>query len=114
MTQQMTEKRQALKDLSKEVTKFIEMEQATTVNEALAVYYAIQGHTDLKSYRQWQKEGYQVKKGEKALLMWGEPIKATKQEKQKDTDKDEFKFFPLAYVFSQKQVNKIEENAEAV
>jgi hypothetical protein len=111
MTQQMNEKRQALKDLSKAVMHYVEEEQAATVNEALAIHYAMQGHIELKSYRQWKKEGFQVRRGEKALLMWGEPVKATNQEKQSQADKEEFKFFPLAYVFSQKQVDPVEVEA---
>jgi hypothetical protein len=48
-----------------------------------------------------------VKKGEKALLLWGEPRKAAKQEKTTGNEKDEFSFFPLAYVFSENQVEKL-------
>jgi hypothetical protein len=107
----MQAKRQALKDLSRQAMKLIEMEQASTVNEALVMMYAEQGHTEIHSFKKWMELGYCVQKGEKALLLWGEPKKAQKQEKVNDGDPDEFKFFPLAYVFSQKQVAPLKELA---
>lgn len=51
--------------------------------------------------------GKVVKKGEKALLLWGEPRNGGKQEKEEGKDDDEYKFFPLAYVFSQLQVEPL-------
>jgi len=112
MKEEMQIKRQALKDPSKAVMSLIEMEQAATVNEALVLHYAEQGHHTIKSYRKWREEGFQVRKGEKALLLWGEPIKTANQEKKQDNEKDEFKFYPLAYVFSQLQVDKVKEALE--
>jgi hypothetical protein len=69
--------------------------------------YAQQGHTEIHSFKKWLEKGFVVKRGEKALLLWGQPRQAQNQEKQNDADKDEFKFFPLAYVFSQLQVQPI-------
>ncbi|MBS1684776.1 MAG: hypothetical protein JSS76_08480 [Bacteroidetes bacterium] len=81
--------------------------EGETVNEQLAAHYAEQGYKVLKSYKQWQEEGRQVKKGETALLLWGKP----NQHKEKQTadgqtvqvptlqQDDDTKFFPLAYVF---------------
>jgi len=114
MNENIIAKRQALKDLSKAAMELIEMEQASTINEALVIIYAQQGHSEIHSFKRWLQLGYVVRKGEKALLLWGEPIKATKQEKVKADDKDEFKFFPLAYVFSNLQVDKLKVNANAV
>lgn len=79
-----------------------------SVNEGLVAMYAEQGHTEIHSFKQWLSKGYVVRKGEKALLLWAEPRKAFNQEKKTDNEKDEFKFFPLAYVFSQLQVEPLE------
>lgn len=77
------------------------------VNEALKEFYAERGHTTLNTYRQWAELGYQVKRGEKALLLWGSP---RKKEQAMPEDEDEaYKFWPLAYVFSNLQVMEVEE-----
>lgn len=107
MTQQMQDKRNDLKELSKAAAELVKQQKAASVNDALVLIYAMQGHDEVHSFNQWKELGYVVKKGEKALLLWGEPRKGLKQEKQQDNEKDEFKFFPLAYVFSNKQVEPL-------
>lgn len=114
MTEEMKAKRQALKDLSAAFKILVKEGVYNTVNEGLANYYATEGHTELKSYRQWKQNGYQVKKGSTALLFWGEPLdKHKKTETATDSTSDEKKeaFYPLAYVFSQKQVEPIQNAA---
>lgn len=77
-----------------------------SVNNALKAVYAEQGHFEFDSYQGWKEKGKQVIKGEKALLFWGRPRKGEDKEKPL-TDGESFKsykFFPLAYLFSQKQV----------
>lgn len=99
------EKRQALKELSKVVKIAIKEGIYNSVNEGLADIYAQDGHTELKSFNRWKESGFHVKKGEKALLLWGEKRKATgSPEVYKEPD--EYEFFPVAYVFSNKQVEK--------
>jgi len=61
----------------------------------------------------WKEEGLKVKKGSKAFLFWGKPKKGQKKTKEnikpgESSPEDEYKFFPLAYLFSDKQVEKIE------
>lgn len=60
------------------------------------------------SFNGWRKKGMRVKKGEKAFLIWGRKKEATRQENEGD-ESDSFKFFPLAYVFSNKQVENFKE-----
>ncbi len=103
----MIDKRNALKELSKAASTLMLEGKAASINDGLALIYNIQGHTEIKSFRSWFKDGFVVKKGEKALLLWGEPLKVVKQEKQKDDEKDDYKFFPLAFVFSNLQVSKL-------
>jgi hypothetical protein len=107
MKQQIQEKRKELSALSKIVKMGIAAGMYESVNEGLAEMYRQEGHTELNSFRQWLKLGMVVKRGEKALLIWGEPRKGGKQEIPTNGEPDEYKFFPLAYVFSNLQVEKI-------
>lgn len=111
MTQEMKIKREELKGISRMLQQAVKSGMYGSVNEGLVAMYAEQGHTEIHSYRKWIEQGFQVKRGSKALLLWGEPRNGGKQEKPEQKngdDKDEFKFWPLAYVFSQLQVEPIE------
>jgi hypothetical protein len=110
MNQEMKNKREELKALSAGFKMLIKEGAIDSVNQGLANYYAEQGHTVLKSYKRWTEEGYQVKRGSKALLMWGEPRAYGKQEDKatKEGNEKEETFFPLAYVFSNLQVEQSE------
>lgn len=108
MNDEMKAKREALKAMSRAVKSSGQYE---TVNEGLVDIYRRQGHTEIHSFKKWLEQGYCVKKGEKALLLWGQPRTGANKEKQTTEDKDEFSFFPLAYVFSQRQVQPLKELA---
>lgn len=101
MTETIKQKRNQLKALSQNFKTLVKAGEIDSINNGLITYYAQQGHTHLNSYRKWQALGFQVKKGSKALLLWGEP-KIRKQEEQ--TEESESSFFPVAYVFSNLQV----------
>ncbi len=105
MTQEMRIKREELKGISRMLQQAVKSGMYDSVNEGLAAMYSEQGHTELHSYRQWKEKGYQVRRGSKALLFWGEPIKGGKQEGETENG---FEFFPLAYLFSQLHVEPIE------
>lgn len=107
MTEEMKTKREELKALSRMAKMAIKTGLYDSVNQFLVDMYRQQGHTELNSFKQWLSKGFCVRRGEKALLLWGEPRKATNKEKQTENDKDEFEFFPLAYVFSNKQVERL-------
>ncbi len=105
-------RRKALKDLCNELQQAA---KATGVemkpNELLREHYAQAGHTELKSFSEWKEAGYYVKKGEKAILLWAHPKpsrEAKEFAKSQGKSKDEAKndFYPLAYLFSSKQVAK--------
>lgn len=78
-------------------------------NELLREFYAGAGHTELKTFDQWKEAGFFVRKGEKAILLWGHP-KPSRQAKEaakqagKPEEEAENDFYPLAYLFSNKQV----------
>lgn len=110
MSEEMKAKRENLKELSRTVANAVKYGQFPTINAALVNLYQQQGHTEIHSFKAWLSNGMVVKKGEKALLLWGEPRHGGKQEKEETTaDDDEYKFFPLAYVFSQLQVQPLKQ-----
>ena len=108
------ERRTALKDLCRNLEIMVELGQlmpSDTKNGLLRQYYAMAGHKELHTFNEWKELGYHVKKGETAIVFWGKP-KATKETKEQakeageDEDTAKEDYFPLAYLFSQKQVQK--------
>lgn len=80
-------KRQQLKTLSQSLVARREMgeymgNEDDTVNGLLRFYYACKGYTNLKTFKEWKKKGFTVRKGEKALLIWGMPV-ASKAERER-------------------------------
>ena len=120
MTEAMKAKRESLKILSNLVKQMMKQDpHIQSINEGLAYMYYQQGHVQLKSYRQRKEDGYQVKRGSNALLMWGEPkqyhgkkdggaptppTSALQAGGTVAADDPDDTFFPLAYVFSNLQV----------
>ncbi len=99
------EKRSYLKELSKPIKSLVKEGMFNSVNEGLKEMYNESGHTTLKTIQQWNKKGMRVKKGETALLLWGSPRKI-ELENNESAKVDEMNFFPICFVFSQKQVQK--------
>ena len=104
------ESRQALRALCNTLqaaAKAAGMEE--TPNELLREYYAQAGHTELKTFEEWKQAGFYIRKGEKAILLWGHP-KPSRQAKEaakqagKPEEEAENDFYPLAYLFSNQQV----------
>ncbi len=61
-----------------------------------------------KSFQNWRKEGFNVKKGEKGLLCYGAKVEKEKEptpDSQEENKK--YAFFPIGYVFSEQQVEPI-------
>lgn len=86
------------------------MGKYATVNEALKAYYASKGHTDLFAYVEWQMQGFQVKKGEKALMLWSAPLKlkSAKDEQGNEVESvNNYQIHGVKNVFSNLQVEKI-------
>ena len=105
-------RRKALKNLCNELQQVAKaMGVEMKPNELLRQHYAQAGHTELKSFSEWKDAGYYVKKGEKAILLWAHP-KPSKEAKElaksqgKNEDEAKNDFYPLAYLFSSKQVAK--------
>lgn len=110
MTAEMKAKRAELMAISQPFQMLVKQGAIASVNIGLATMYAEQGHRILKSFKEWQKEGFQVRKGSTALLMWGEPVERkgppTEQEGGPEGESSNL-FWPLAYLFSNQHVDKI-------
>jgi len=76
------------------------------MNQAILAHYKEENPEIqlFNTYNAWKKEGCQVQKGAKAYVIWGTPRQATNQEAE-ESEADEFKFFPIAYLFADTQVS---------
>lgn len=101
------EKREILKGLSKPLQELVKLNKIESVNNGLIAIYREDGHAELKTLKQWNKEGKRVKKGQKALCLWGRPKEKEEKEKETDnstTENEDLTFYPLCFVFSNQQV----------
>ena len=82
------------------------------INDVLAMWYKEETNADtFKSFLQWKKDGYNVKRGEKAFLLWSRKRKVSRHEESNNGDEPtekNYEFFPIAYIFSNFQVEKAE------
>jgi hypothetical protein len=103
------EKRIKLIEMSK-FLRIIAKETGYSVNDLLIESYTKGEHEEFKTLKIWNKEGYKVKKGEEAFLVWGKPKKGDDQEEKPteptEDDIKKGKFWPMAYLFSNAQVIK--------
>ncbi|MDP1725558.1 MAG: ArdC family protein [Bacteroidota bacterium] len=113
--------REQLKDQSEKLKSLVKEGQFETINDALIeTVYKNKANQDFKSYKEWKKEGYQVRKGEKAFVLWGRPKELSPEqlaenknpELNKDNEKEVPTFYPMAYVFSNAQVDVKEREIE--
>lgn len=95
------EKRQYLKGISATLKELKEKGEIKTINEGLKNIYSGQGKTELRTFDQWKTAGYRVKRGEKALYLWGRETEKTITE---NGEEKEIFFFPIIPVFSKNQV----------
>lgn len=106
------EARERLKLLSEEVADLVTDGTFFTINDAIMeTLYKDDTNRIFKSYRVWKKEGYQVRKGEKAYILWARPkeIQRTIEEATEKEKEKLMQYFPIAYLFSNAQVDKIDD-----
>ena len=118
--------RDTLKTLSEEVKDLVDDGTFPTINDAIMETLYKQGnHKVFNTFMGWKRIGKKVKKGEKAFLLWGRPKdqhgnpvtdrEENNQEEQeaetavKDPTEENYKFYPIAYLFSNAQVEEIEQ-----
>lgn len=101
------DKKSLLKSLSVKAKEIIENEGLDLrVNDFLLNWYRTNEHQEFNNFWEWKKKGYSVKKGEKAFFIWSKKRTGTEKGEKPEDDK-EFKFFSLAYLFSNAQVEPI-------
>ena len=114
MTEHTREKRKQLGQLSNQLknnAKAINYDYLT-VNQLLFDFcYNPDKSLEFNTFNQWKDKGFRVKKGEKAFLIWARPVGSKKDNENNEPAKisdneDDYSFFPLCYVFSNKQVEK--------
>ena len=118
--------RDTLKTLSEEVKDLVDDGTFATINDAIMeTLYKQGGHRIFNTFMGWKRLGKKVKKGEKAFLLWGRPKDqhgnpATDREENnqeaetavQDPTEENYKFYPIAYLFSNRQVEDSEEVRE--
>lgn len=90
--------------------------QTRTVNFMLLKYfYKIPEGLELGTFHQWKAKNCMVKKGEKALVIWGQPLGAQRAEKAEakgepaPEDEELGDYFPMCFLFTAEQVRTTEE-----
>ena len=81
-----------------------------SINEGLIKTYQTADHNQFNTLVEWNKQGFKIRKGEKAFVVWGTPRPLKKQEQPQPpkSEEEENEFFPMAYLFSNAQVEKRE------
>ena len=85
------------------------------INDIIALWYREQtGAKEFKTFQQWHNEGYFVKRGEKAFVLWGRKreVKDVGKKEAAESENIDYEFFPIAYLFSDKQIQKAEREAD--
>ena len=82
------------------------------INEIIAQWYKNQtGATTFNTFHQWVKLGYRINKGAKSVTLWAKKktVKHTIEPINKPSDviDSEYKFYPIAFLFSDLQVSKL-------
>ena len=85
---------------------------AASVNDGLIQLYSVDGHEVFNTFYQWKALGKSIIKGSKAFAVWGSPQDAKTRSQpapmtvvtDKPEEDDEFKYWPLCYLFSNLQV----------
>lgn len=91
--------------------------ETRTINYMLLRYFhKVPEGMELGTFHQWKAKGCMIKKGEKALTIWGQPLKAQRAEQAKakgqeapTEDEDGGDYFPMCFLFRADQVLTPEE-----
>lgn len=112
--EQYLAKRKELIVISQAIRLLVKEGEYDTVNEGLHEMYAEQnpGIEEFNTFNQWKEKGYTIRRGSKAFLFWGQPRRAEQTPEGSD-EPEEYKYWPLCYLFSNEQVHKNSEREEA-
>lgn len=105
--------RKTLIAISQTLRLLVKQGAIDSVNEGLKEMYIEENPNieEFKTFHQWKEEGATVRKGEKAYLIWGQP-RQIEQVPEGSTEPEEFKYWPICYLFSNTQVITAEQMKE--
>lgn len=68
--------------------------------------YRTDGATEFNTFKQWKDKGATIVKGQTAFVIWGQPLQPKEQKKEDDNKEaeEDYRYFPLCFLFSDKQV----------
>lgn len=106
-TGQYKANRAALIQLSAGLRILLKEGAIDSVNEGLKEIYMDSDPEidEFRTFGQWKADGYMVKKGAKAFLIWGQPRTAS-QVPEGATEPEEYNYWPICYLFANTQVIK--------
>ena len=85
--------------------------ESDKINDVLIEMYSNDIHQEFSTFKGWKEKGFKVKKGSKGFFIWSKPLKGNKNKEQTEPktkdEKDTFKFFGVAYIFSNAQVEPL-------
>lgn len=113
--QKAIEKRTELRNLSAKFKPLAKISEKS-INELLVDYYkSNKGVTDLKTFEEWRKLGYTVKKGESSYLVWAKPVASTQAKERAEHNETDAKedYFPVCHLFDRSQVQEMKPKAQA-
>jgi hypothetical protein len=98
------EKRSELIAISQPLRLLVKEGVYSTVNEGLREMYEEQypGIVEFNTFNQWKQKGCTILKGSQAFLFWGQPREYSQA--ADNGEPEEYKYFPMAYLFSNEQV----------
>jgi antirestriction protein ArdC len=89
-----------------------------TLNYMLMNYIYEKGeNTQFFTFHQWKQQGATIRKGEKAFAIWGQPLDKQRRQQaeakgqEPDSEDVDYQYFPICYLFGDKQVIKPEDRA---
>lgn len=106
----MQQKRELLKQLSETAKMMMELnpDVGDGVNDViLNTMYKSAEHIEFNTFKGWKEKDMVVKKGSKAFFIWSKPRKVEKKKDDQEGEKDEFKMYGIAHLFSNAQVEPI-------
>lgn len=81
--------------------------ESMTVNQLIVEHiYKDEENKKFNTFKGWIKDGFSVRKGQKAFLLWGRK-KQTVEKPNGEEKTEELEFFPITFVFSNKQVHPL-------
>ncbi len=105
--EQFLAKRKQLIAQSQVIRELIEAGEYETVNEGLIETYKEEnpGAEEFNTFNQWKEKGFTIVKGSAAFVVWGQPRQAQQVPEGSD-EPEEYKYWPLCYLFANTQVFK--------